>query len=170
MVEESFESCTSQMPRNTSKSSRYVEIKWSIDWQQGNYVTNTIKEIILRTLFLTQISECLTLREEIFAGINFFSGHFAGINFLELGFTEDFVGINFPKLSLTNDFAGINFRKSALRVFHITTFSKFSFQTLGIIDLRHIECFDFFQNPLRSSSSSTGVTPNLGFNHPFSDP
>ena len=101
------------MPRNTSKSSRYVEINWSIDWQQGNYVTNTIKEIILRTLFLTQISECLTLREEIFARINFFSGHFAGINFLELGFTEDFVGINFRELSLTKDFEGINF-KSAL--------------------------------------------------------
>ena len=59
----------------------------------------------------------ITLREEIFAGINFrefFSGHFAGINFRELGFTEDFAGINFRKLNLTKDFAGINFRESAL--------------------------------------------------------
>ena len=45
-----------------------------------------------------------TLREEIFAGINF----------RELGFTEDFAGINFRKLSLTKDFAGINFRECAL--------------------------------------------------------
>ena len=38
-----------------------------------------------------------TLREEIFAVINFrefFFGHFAGIDFCEFGFTEDFVGIN----------------------------------------------------------------------------
>ena len=58
-----------------------------------------------------------TLREEIFAGINFrelFSRHFAGINFCELAFTEDFAEINFRKLSLTKDFAGINFRESAL--------------------------------------------------------
>ena len=37
-----------------------------------------------------------TLKEEIFAGINFrdfFSGHFAGINIREFGFTEDFAGI-----------------------------------------------------------------------------
>ena len=51
-------------------------------------------------------------RELIFA--NFFFGHFAGINFRELGFTEDFAGINFRELSLTKDFAGINFRESAL--------------------------------------------------------
>ena len=37
-----------------------------------------------------------------------------GINFRELGFTEDFVEINFRELSLTKDFAGINFRKGAL--------------------------------------------------------
>ena len=58
-----------------------------------------------------------TLREEILAGINFrefFSGHIAGINFREWGFTEDFAGINFRELSLTKDFAGINFRESAL--------------------------------------------------------
>ena len=55
-----------------------------------------------------------TLREEIFAGINFrelFFGHFVGINFRELGFTEDFAGINFRELILTKNFAGINFRK-----------------------------------------------------------
>ena len=51
-------------------------------------------------------------RELIFA--NFFFGRFAGINFRELGFTEDFAGINFRELSLTKDFAGINFPKSAL--------------------------------------------------------
>ena len=59
----------------------------------------------------------ITLREQIFAGINFrefFSGHFARINFRELGFTENFAGINFRKLSLTNDFAVINFCESAL--------------------------------------------------------
>ena len=36
------------------------------------------------------------LRELIFA--NYFSGHFAGINFRELGFTEDFAEINFGEL------------------------------------------------------------------------
>ena len=45
---------------------------------------------------------------------NFFPGHFAGINFRALGFTEDFAGINFRELSLTKDFAGINFRECAL--------------------------------------------------------
>ena len=58
-----------------------------------------------------------TLREEIFAGINFrefFFVHFAGINFCELGFTEDFTVINFRKLSLRKDFAGINFRELSL--------------------------------------------------------
>ena len=58
-----------------------------------------------------------TLREEIFAGINFrefFFGHFAGIDFRELAFTEDFAGINIRELSLTKDFAGINFRGCAL--------------------------------------------------------
>ena len=54
------------------------------------------------------VERCLLpLREEIFFG------HFAGINFRALGFTEDFVGINFRELSLTKDFAGINFRESA---------------------------------------------------------
>ena len=55
-------------------------------------------------------------REEIFTGINFREfvfGHFAGINLLELGFTEDFAGINFRELSLTKDLAGINFHESA---------------------------------------------------------
>ena len=50
-------------------------------------------------------------RELIFA--NFFFGHFAGINFRKLGYTEDFAGINFRKLSLTKDFAGVNFHDSA---------------------------------------------------------
>ena len=44
-----------------------------------------------------------TLRKEIFVGINF----------RELGFTEDFAGINFHELR-TKDFAGIDFRESAL--------------------------------------------------------
>ena len=30
MIGEDFESCNSQMPRNASKSSRYVEITWKI--------------------------------------------------------------------------------------------------------------------------------------------
>ena len=46
--------------------------------------------------------------------MNFFFGHFAGINFREFGFTEDYTGINFRELSLTKDFAGINFREGAL--------------------------------------------------------
>ena len=44
----------------------------------------------------------------------FFFGHLAGINFRELGFSEDFAGINFRELNLTKDFAEINFRESAL--------------------------------------------------------
>ena len=63
------------------------------------------------------IIQLYSLREEIFAGINFrefFFGHFAGINFREFGFHEDFAGINFRELSLTKDFAGINFRECAL--------------------------------------------------------
>ena len=50
-------------------------------------------------------------RELIFA--NFFSGHFAEINFREWGFNEDFAAISFRELSLSKDFAGIDFRKSA---------------------------------------------------------
>ena len=46
--------------------------------------------------------------------LRFFNGNFAGINFRELGFTEDFAGINLRKLSLTTDFAGISFRESVL--------------------------------------------------------
>ena len=60
------------------------------------------------------IFEEFTLREEIFARINFREfvfGHFAGIYFRELGFNEDFAEINFRELSLTKDFMGINFRE-----------------------------------------------------------
>ena len=46
--------------------------------------------------------------------LEFFFGHFAGIIFRELGFTEDFAGINFRELSLRKDFAGINFRELSL--------------------------------------------------------
>ena len=48
-------------------------------------------------------------RELIF--VNFFFGHFAGINFRALGFTEDFAGIDFCELGITEDFAGIDFRE-----------------------------------------------------------
>ena len=68
-----------------------------------------------------------TLREEIFAGINFrefFFGHCAEISIRELGSTEDSAGIYFRELNLTKDFAGINFRESAL--FKDFTGSKFS--------------------------------------------
>ena len=68
-------------------------------------------------LCITATNSAITLREEIFAGINsreFFYGHFAGINFRELSFTEDFAGINFRELSLRKDFAGINFRELSL--------------------------------------------------------
>ena len=56
-----------------------------------------------------------TLREDLLREFitRFFFGHFTGINFRELGFTEDFAEINFRELSLTKDFAGINFRESA---------------------------------------------------------
>ena len=54
--------------------------------------------------------------EEIFTGIDFFFGHFAGINFRELDFNEDFAAINFHQLSSNKDFAGINFRECALFV------------------------------------------------------
>ena len=69
-----------------------------------------------------------TLWEEIFAGINFreFSGHFMGINFPELGFTEDFAGINFRKLC-NQEFPGINFRKSALYKDFLGVNLKFAF-------------------------------------------
>ena len=68
-------------------------------------------------LCITATNLAITLREEIFAGINsreFFYGHLAGINLRELGFPEDFAVINFRELSLTKDFAGINFRECAL--------------------------------------------------------
>ena len=55
--------------------------------------------------------------QEIFAEINcreFFFRHSGGIDFCELGFTQDFAGINFRELSLTKDFTGINFHESAL--------------------------------------------------------
>ena len=64
---------------------------------------NTIKS--MKAELYDDIHECYnTLREEIFAGINF----------RELGFTEDLAGINIRELSLSKDFAGINFRESAL--------------------------------------------------------
>ena len=50
----------------------------------------------------------------MFAGINFrefFYGHFPGIYFRKLGFTEDFAGINFREFSLTKDFSEINFHE-----------------------------------------------------------
>ena len=68
----------------------------------------------------TLYTKVSTLKEEIFAGINFcefFFRYFAGIDFRELGFTEDFAGIHFRELSLTKDFAGINFRESAPKDF-----------------------------------------------------
>ena len=63
-------------------------------------------------LMSTEGRNLCTLREEIFAHL--FFGHSAGINFRELGFTEDYAVINFREFSLTKDFAGINFRESAL--------------------------------------------------------
>ena len=58
-------------------------------------------------------SSLLPSRREIFPGINFrefFSRHFVGINFHELGFSKDFAGINVRKLGFTKNFAGIYFR------------------------------------------------------------
>ena len=56
----------------------------------------------------------ITLREEIFAGIDFRDFFFLTFRGNKFGFTEDFAGINFRELSLTKDFAEINFRESAL--------------------------------------------------------
>ena len=52
-----------------------------------------------------------TLKEVIFARVDFrviFFGHFAGINFRELGLTKDFTGINFRESAILKDFAGVN--------------------------------------------------------------
>ena len=75
------------------------------------YKVNDHSQIFLLPLCLLHLSiylfksrHLITLREEIFAGINF----------RELGFTQDFAGINFRELSLTKDFTGINFHESAL--------------------------------------------------------
>ena len=48
-----------------------------------------------------------------------------GIDFRELGFTEDFAGINFREFSLTKDFAVINFflREYALQRFYVNIFN-----------------------------------------------
>ena len=69
------------------------------------------------SFFQTIFNVLSTLSKEIFAVINvreFFSGHFAGINFRELSSTKDFVGINFRELGLIKDFTGINFRERNL--------------------------------------------------------
>ena len=57
---------------------------------------------------------------------NFFSGHFADINFRELGFTEDFTVKNFRELSLTKesalckDFPGVNLTFALINTFPTT--------------------------------------------------
>ena len=74
------------------------------------------------------VSELVTLREEIFAGINFrefFFGHFAGINFRELGFNKDFAGINFREFSLYKGFVGVNFAFSLKNIFSTTLVYSF---------------------------------------------
>ena len=43
-----------------------------------------------------------------------FFGHFAGIDFHELGNTKDFAGINFRELGSTKVFMGINFHERNL--------------------------------------------------------
>ena len=71
--------------------------------------------------------------------IDFWEEIFAGINFRELGFTEDFAGINFLELSLTNDFAGINFRESAL--FKDFTRVNFTFALRKILSMASVYGF-----------------------------
>ena len=65
-----------------------------------------------------------TLREEIFAGINFRNflsfGAFAGINFRELSLTKDFAGINFRESALIKDFAGVNLTFAFRNIFSAT--------------------------------------------------
>ena len=95
-------------------------------------------------LFLLKLFsyESITLREKFFVGIDFrefFFGHFAVINFRELGFAEDFAGINFLELSLTNDFAGINFRESAL--FKDFTRVNFTFALRKILSMASVYGF-----------------------------
>ena len=59
-----------------------------------------IRQILKTSHCLCANGACVsmnTLKEEIFAGIDFrefFFGHFAGINLLQIVFTEDFAGIN----------------------------------------------------------------------------
>ena len=65
----------------------------------------------------------LTLREEIFAGINFrefFFEHSVGINFRELTFTKDFTGINFRECNFYKYFEGINFAFTLRKIFSTT--------------------------------------------------
>ena len=62
-----------------------------------------------------------TLREEIFAGINF----------RELGFTEYFAGINFHEFSLTKDFPGINFQRFCRSRFNVCL-KKYFFNGLSL--------------------------------------
>ena len=63
----------------------------------------------------------LTLREEIFAGINCrefsFIGDFAGINFCELSLTKNFEGINFRESALFKDFARVNLTFALRNIF-----------------------------------------------------
>ena len=83
-------------------------------WRKNISTKREVLYLISVFIFLKKID---TLREEIFAGINFrefFLGHFAGINFREFGFTEDFLGINIRESGLAKDFAGINFRERDL--------------------------------------------------------
>ena len=62
-----------------------------------NEIKLGIKKVICRHMYpfhvLIVVIVASALREEIFA--NFFFGHFAGINFCELGLTNDFPAIHF---------------------------------------------------------------------------
>ena len=69
-----------------------------------------------------------TLREEIFAGINFcefFFGHFVGINFSEFSLTKDFAGIDFRESALYKHFAGVNLTFTLRNIFSSTLIYSF---------------------------------------------
>ena len=48
--------------------------------------------------------------KKVYLKLEFFFGHFAEINFRDLGFTKDFAEINFRGREIDKDFTGIRFQ------------------------------------------------------------
>ena len=69
-----------------------------------------------------------TLKEVIFARVDFrviFFGHFAGINFRELGLTKDFWEIDIRESTIFKVFAGVNLTFALRNIFSTTLFYGF---------------------------------------------